>query len=99
MAAIGEEILKDDDLDAVLMLIEEDILVEDHGFIAEVKEIVDAVGENQPANSFSCDQCDKVCKTSRGLTRHRNVKHKQSDVEAFMPENMLHPLYFKRYIY
>ena len=98
MAAIGEEILKDDDLDAVLMLIEEDILVEDHGFIAEVKEIVDAVGENQPANSFSCDQCDKVCKTSRGLTRHRNVKHKQSDVEAFMPENMLHPLYFKRYI-
>ena len=73
MAALDEYFLIGDDLDVILSLIEEDILVEDDGFTAEVEEIV----ENQPSNSFSCDQCDKVCKTQRGLTRHKNTKHRE----------------------
>ena len=56
MVALGEDFLIGDDLDVILSLNEEDILVEDDGFTAKVEEIV----ENQPTNSFSCDQCDKV---------------------------------------
>ena len=56
---------------------------------------------------FSCDLCDKVCKTQRGLTRHRNSKHKTANVEGyldqdhfdeFIAENRLHPFHFKKYI-
>ena len=42
-------------------------------------------------------------KTQRGLTRHKNTKHKQSDIEMdssrneFIPENILNPLKFKIY--
>ena len=75
-------------MDVILSLIEED------------EEIV----ENQPSNSFSCDQCDKVYKTQRALIRHKNTKHKRSNVETdssrngFIPENILNPLKFKIYI-
>ena len=56
MAALGEDFLICDDLDVILSLIEEDVLVEDEGFTAEVEEKVALPGENQPTNSFSCDQ-------------------------------------------
>ena len=55
---------------------------------------------------MSCNHCDKVCKTKRGLSRHPNAKHPQLDVEncassakksVKSPEETFHPLCFKKY--
>ena len=35
------------------------------------------IAESHEAN-FCCDECSKVCKTQRGLTRHKNTKHSSS---------------------
>ena len=50
-------------LEAILSAIDDNILEENEEFTSEI-------------NTVSCDLCDKVCKTQRGLTRHRNSKHK-----------------------
>ena len=40
--------------------------------------------KDQHVGEFKCAQCDKICKSQRGLTRHVNVKHfvKNSDDAA-----------------
>ena len=45
-------------------------------------EFVDAVTEIEGKKFFPCDNCDKVCKSKGGLTRHKNSKHaKQENLE------------------
>ncbi len=57
-----------------------------------------------PVEGFSCEKCDKVCKTKRGSTWHRNAAHVQRDIEAPIatkrktPEQMLNPLSFKKFM-
>ena len=65
--------------------------------------LVDSSGE-----SFICDQCSKVCKSRRGLTRHKNTKHAQQTIpqptnsasEAITSEETilkkLHPLHLRK---
>ena len=69
--------------------------------------VVEEVGVHPQPVDFSCDICDNVCKTLRGLTRHRNSKHStannvegdsyQGRVEKFETEERLHPIYLKIY--
>ena len=107
MAAIGEDFLVGDDLDLILAMLEEDIPIDNEDFVAEVDSFVGEVIEASPDAEFSCKQCSKVCKSKRGLTRHKSTKHVQTDVVTTCPtsnpigktpEEMLHPLYFKNYV-
>ena len=63
MALIGEDFLVGDDLDAVLALLEEDILGESEEFVGEVENIVGELNEFTPHAGFHCDLCEKVCKS------------------------------------
>lgn len=64
--------------------------------------LLEEVDSALPAEGFLCEQCGKVCKTKRGLTRHKNATHVQKDVEVApkrkTPEQILHPLTFKNFI-
>jgi uncharacterized C2H2 Zn-finger protein len=49
-------------------------------FIEEVEatieeEVADAVCEISGENDFPCENCDRICKSKDGLTRHKNAKH------------------------
>jgi len=82
MANIGDDFLAAEDLEAVLSLLESDLL-EDN---AEFEKFLSTVEENVPKTSkepedpeFKCDQCTKVCLSKGGLTRHKNAKHSSSE--------------------
>jgi hypothetical protein len=63
MAALGEDYLVGDDLDAILALIEEDTHEENEQFVTEVDALVQELSEPTPDTGFPCDICDKVCKS------------------------------------
>ena len=75
MAAIGEDFLQGDDLDVILALIEGNVLEDDPEINEHVTEVVQEVTDVVPAVGFPCEQCNKVCKSQRGLTRHKNTEH------------------------
>ena len=56
----------------------------DGGFFNETVEIdrdlEDLLLEDSFGESFICDQCSKVCKSKRGLRRHKNTKHAQQTI-------------------
>ena len=81
MAAAKEDYYFGDDLEAILSAIDDNILDENEKFTSEINAVVEDVGDHPPSSGFSCDLCDKVCKTQRGLTTHRNSKHKTANVE------------------
>lgn len=113
MAAM-EDFVAGDDLDAIFNVIEEDLLFENHEFITEMDDMVGEIAEVQPASGFTCDRCPKICKTKRGLTRHANAKHRNTETysssffssssstttaaKSITAEALLHPLYFKQYV-
>ena len=39
------------------------------------EEVADAVSEISGEKNFPCENCDKICKSKGGLTRHKNAKH------------------------
>lgn len=104
MAALEEDFFVGDDLDAILALIKEDIRGENSDFLAEVDAVVGEINEATPHTGFPCEQCEKNCKSQRGLTRHRNVKHPQENIDnpakphKKTPEEIIHPLYFKKIV-
>ena len=67
-----EECYFGDDLEAMLSAIKDNLLDENEEFTSELNADVEEVGVHPQSTSFSCDSCEKVCKTQRGLTRHRN---------------------------
>ena len=56
------------------------------------EQFTDALNEIKGEKSFPCPNCDKVCKSKRGLTRHTNSKHGEfsnkdtPDVDLFSQE-------------
>ena len=105
MAAISEDFLVCDDMDAILFLIEEDIAWEEENFVVEVNNIVGQLNETTPDSGFPCELCE-VCKSQHGLTRHKNTKHQQqipttssSTVNSEkIAEAKVRPLYFMKYV-
>ena len=99
-----EDFYTGDDLDCILAVIEDDLLEKNEEITGEVNNVVGEIVDIPPDKWFHCDQCDEVCKTTRGLTRHINAKHKtelKEDHEGNNPitaESILHPLYLKKYI-
>ncbi|XP_057291775.1 uncharacterized protein LOC130614365 [Hydractinia symbiolongicarpus] len=102
MAPLGEDFFGEDDFDAILAVIDEDLLEKNRDLTKELSEIVEEIVDDPSESCFSCDICSKTCKTQRGLTRHRNAKHRQpqnqlNDDSLTTAETKLHPLYFKKY--
>ena len=102
-----EDFYSGENLEDILAAMEDNLLEQNEGFSAQIDEVVGELGENQPACSFSCDQCDKICKTQRGLARHKNTKHVETswkdgptstEKNQATSESKLHPLYFKAYV-
>ena len=100
-----EDFYSEEDFDAILAAIEDNLLEENKEFSSPVDLLVEEVEHHHPATEFSCDECDKVCKTSRGLTRHKDAIHKEvvcgpsvSGKLLVTPESLLHPLYFNKYV-
>ena len=103
MAAPEEKYYFGDDLEAILSAIKDNLLDENEEFTSELNADVEEVGVHPLCTSFSCDICEKVCKTQRGLTRHRNSKHctnnnTKGDAYKSCFEERLHPIYYKKYI-
>ena len=107
MASWQEDFLTGDDLDAVLALIDEDILEINSDFSSQVNVDIDKIP--QAANvEFPCPLCSKICVSKRGLTRHQNAKHRVEGIATVNNEKKekpqqdsverLHPLYLKKYI-
>ena len=72
MAARQEEFIAGKDLDDLYALLNNAFLDEDVDFEKDLAALV--IAESHEAN-FCCDECSKVCKTQRGLTRPKNTKH------------------------
>ena len=107
MAAKGDfHFLYGDDLDP--LLVAADILEGDPDFSADVDSLVDQIPDETARTTFTCSLCPKICISRGGLTRHMNAKHSeekdpnnQSEVSPKSKkkaEDVLHPLYFKKYI-
>ena len=94
-----EDFYSGEDFDAILSAIEDKILEDDELCAVPVNEVVEEVSVGVNVEEFACDQCEKTCKTKRGLTRHKNTKHKDSVpgvvVPDVTPESKLHPLHLK----
>ena len=64
-----EDVYCVDDMDAILVVIEDDFLEENEKVTTEVNNVVAEI--IHVIQGYSCDQCDNVCKTNWGLTRHK----------------------------
>jgi len=75
MATAGD-FFTGDDLDDLFSLIDGGFLDDNDEFNSAISNMVNEVSTDEGNNTgFKCSQCEKVCKSQRGLTRHVNVKH------------------------
>ena len=73
--AASSDFINGEEIDDLLMAINEDIFWEDERFLEDVDSYVTEI-EN--ISDFPCNHCGKSCKNKRGLTRHRNCKHRET---------------------
>ena len=93
------------DLDELFELIDGGFLDDDESITEELESFISELPSvEQSSEVFSCHMCDKVCKSARGLTRHKNTKHQElstsssSNVTLKSEEaalKKLHPLHLK----
>ena len=107
MAALSEESLCGDDVDAIIAAIDGDFFLNECEFDAEINDLVKNIPLESKDNKFKCYFCDKVCISKRGLTRHVNCKHKPKQSQQLdkatcskskSPEEKMHPLLFKYFL-
>ena len=109
--AAQEDFIYGDDLDALLAAIDADVLENDTDFDLDMNSIVEEIPEDSVKSMFSCSLCPKVCISKGGLSRHTNAKHKDINTDINQPnqpkksskdkkeaEEVMHPLYFKKYL-
>ena len=75
MAGVSKDFVSGDHYDALLTLLDEDLLNADEDFTAEIANVVTKIGDLPPTREFKCDVCGKMCKSQQGLSRHKNAKH------------------------
>ena len=69
-----DSFLYEDDLDAILVIIDADVFENDEDMESEIVTCI----KNQPSGenfSFKCKFCPKVCLSKAGLSRHEKAKH------------------------
>ena len=76
MAQQAGDFLAGEDLDDLYYLLDGGYLDDDMEFNVEIDAVVSEVTVvDESVAVFKCNQCEKVCKSKRGLTRHTNTKH------------------------
>ena len=75
MAQRDGDFLAGEDLDDLYFLLEGGFLEDDADFNVEIDDLVSEVAAVPNDSTYKCDQCDKTCKSKRGLSRHKNTKH------------------------
>ena len=84
--AVSGDFLAGEDLEDIYYLLDGGFLDEEETIAAEVDEIATEVARDEENTEvFTCDTCQKICKSRRGLTRHINTKHKDSSVPPVPP--------------
>ena len=76
MATGKNDLLYEDDLDAILAIIDADMFENDEDMESEIVTCI----KNLPSRencSFKCEFCSKVCLSKAGLSRHEKAKHQQ----------------------
>ena len=81
MAQQEGKFLAGDDLDDLYLLIDGGYLDDNADFNIEMDAAVFVVSDATHNVTFKCSQCEKICKSRRGLTRHKNTKHHDHVVE------------------
>ena len=77
MANFSGDFLIGEDLEDIFNLLEGSFLENDDDLCQLVNDIAYEVdGDEENIGGFKCSQCDKICKSQRGLTRHINSKVK-----------------------
>ena len=107
MAAWEGDFVLGEDLDAILTAIDDDDGLFERDFTSELNSVAEEIEEDKETVNFPCNICSKVCKSRRGLSRHQNAKHTDSEPgnqEATArkttkstvrdPVAILHPLHF-----
>ena len=96
-----ENVLCDEDIDAILTVNVNDVVATDVSFNAEMEEVLISIEESPLSVGLQCDVCSKVCKSKQGLARHKTLKHllarnlQSKSTISRTAESMLHPLQFK----
>ena len=76
MASGKDDFLYEDDLDAVLAIIDADMFENDEDMEPEIVTCI----KNLPSRencSFKCEFCPNVCLSKGDLSRHKKAKHQQ----------------------
>ena len=101
MGGVSKDFVSGDHYDALLTLLDEDLLNADEDFTAEIANVVTKIGDLPPTREFKCDVCEEMCKSQQGLSRHKNVKHVSAHshaTEVRDAELMLNHLSFQQFI-
>lgn len=69
------EYYTDQDFEAIISAIDEDIWDKDADMNSEIDDLVLGIVEKPLEGGYRCETCQKVCKSKQGLSRHRNSKH------------------------
>ena len=76
MAQADGDFLAGEELDDLFLLLDGGFLEDDTNFNVEMDVAVSEVSAVCTSKeSFKCEQCEKVCKSKRGLARHIKLKH------------------------
>ena len=74
MAAAKEDTYFGDDWEAILSAVKDNLLDENDEFTSELNAAVEEVGVHPQSVGFSCDICDKVCKTLKRIDQAQKFK-------------------------
>ena len=65
----------ENDFDPIANIIDEDYLEKNEDLNSHVSDVIKEINETPKTASFTCDICSKICKSSKGLKIHGNIKH------------------------
>jgi len=95
-AGSSSEVVFEEDLDEILQLLDEDFFINDDIASTYLEDV--AVEAEAEKTTFKCSQCDKICKSKQGLSRHTNSKHNNNNpVVEHKAEAKLHPHKFWKF--
>ena len=88
MAQKEGDFLAGEELDDLYFLLDGGFLDDDADFNVEIDAVVSEVAADPSDSTYKCDQCDKICKSKRGLSRHTNTKHTVDPTASNEPTDM-----------
>ena len=78
MTTCGSDILVADDFDAVMAIIDADMLENDTEILSEVNSVVENLPLAKNSGQYHCHICSKICLSESGLLRHVKSKHPEN---------------------